>query len=111
MTLEGWVKFLLPQSQGHSNKPSAVTSIEPQKPPQLGGDLLLRVKLKFSSRFTKPPLSLSIQWGYSNITFMVTSKYTEKEGDKHTERQENIAASFQIQPLTGKTALAYLGPS
>lgn len=113
MTLKGRVKFLLPQSQGHRKKPSAVTSREPQKPPQLGGDLLLRVKLKFSSKFTKPPLSLFIQWSYLSTTFTVTytSKYTDMEGDKHTDRQENTATNFQSLTLTRRRALAYLGPS
>lgn len=51
-----------------------------------------------------------------NTTFTYTNKYTDKEGHKHTERQENIAASFQIHTLnlavlTSRTALAYLGPS
>lgn len=51
-----------------------------------------------------------------NTTFTYTNKYTDKEGHKHTERQENIAESFQIHTLnlavlTSRIALAHLGPS
>lgn len=102
--LKGCVKFWFQQSQAHRSKPSTATSTELHKPPQLGGDILLRVKLRFSSKLMKSPLSLLIQLSNSNTTF--TLAYTGKKVHrqrrrwKHTEGQENIARNFQIQTLT-----------
>lgn len=115
MMLKGWVKFWFQQSQAHRSKPSTVTCTELHKPRQLGGDLLLGVKLRFSSKFMKSPLSWLIQSSNSNATFTLayTSKKVHRQGrrQKHTERQENIARNFQIQPLTTRRDLGYLGPS
>lgn len=80
MMFKGRVKFCSEQSQAHESKPSAATSTELRKPPRLGGDLLLRVKLRFSSKFMKSPLFLLIQSSSSNTTFTFTYRSkTRKE--------------------------------